>query len=226
MSKWQVSLLDPAKVVLVQIGQILVNIFLVIIILIVGWVISKFIKAFVTKLLKSLKLDDLSKRIELDSILSKGGITSSFSELLGVICYWLALLITVVVAINSIGLTIAADLLSQIVLYIPNVIAAIFILILGMFVAKILNNIIKTTAANTGLSQANLLSKIVEVVVMVFAIAIALEQLKIGANIVALSINIVLASLGLGLALAFGLGCKDIAEKAIADFLEKLKSKK
>lgn len=226
MDKWQVSLLDPAKVILVQVGQMLVNILLVIVILIIGWAISKLIKTVVIRILKALKFDDLSKNIELDSILSKGGITASFSELVGAICYWLALLVTVVVAVNSIGLTIAADLLSRIVLYIPNVIAAIFILILGMFVAKILTNIVKTTAANTGLSQVNLLSKIVEVAVMIFAIAIALEQLQIGAITIALAINIILASLGLGLALAFGLGCKDIAGKSVAEFIDKIKSKK
>lgn len=226
MGNWQVSFIDPAKVVIAQIGQFMVNLLGVLLILIVGWVISKAIKSVVTKLLKVLRLDELSKRIELSSILAKGGITATFSELVGIICYWLALLITVVLAINSLGLTIAADLLSRIVLYIPNVIAAIFILILGMFVAKVLTNIVKTTAANTGLSQANLLSKIVEVVVMIFAIAIALEQLGIHANIVAYAINIVLASLGLGLALAFGFGCKDIAGKVTADFIEKMKSKK
>ncbi len=226
MVNWQMSLLDPARVVMAQIGQFMVNLLLVIIILIVGWLISKFIKALVTKLLKSLKFDELSSKIELTGILAKGGISYSFSELIGIICYWLALLITVVVAVNAGGLTIAADLLSRIVLYVPNVIAAIFILILGMFVAKILNNIIKTTATNSGLSQVNLLSKTVEVVVMIFAIAIALEQLNIQATIIAFAINIVLASLGLGLALAFGLGCKDIAAKFAVEFVEKLKSKK
>jgi len=226
MANWQLGLLDPAKVVLAQIGQFLVNLLVVLLILIIGWVISKLIKIIVTKLLKALKLDELSKRIELSNILAKGGITNSVSELVGIICYWLALLVTVVVAVNAVGLTIAADLLSRIVLYIPNVIAAIFILILGMFVAKILTNVIKTAAANSGLSQANLLSKIVEVVVMIFAIVIALEQLNIRANIIAFAISIILASLGLALAIAFGFGCKDIAAKIAADFFEKLKSKR
>lgn len=226
MGNWQSSIIDPAKVVLAQIGQLLVNLLIGILILIIGWLISKLLKTIVTRLLRVIKVDELSKKIELDNILAKGGISYSFSELVGVICYWLALLITVVVAINAGGLTVAADLLGQIVLYVPNVIAAIFILILGMFVAKILHNIVKTAANNSGLSQANLLSKIVEVAVLIFTIAIALEQLNIGANIIAFTVNIVLASIGLALALAFGLGSKDIAAKSLADFIEKLKARK
>src|SRR5208283_3611247 len=100
--------------------------------------ISKLIRTVVTKGLRAVKLDELSDRIELEALLEKGGISYSLSELIGIICYWLALLVTFMVAINSIGLTIAAELLNKVVLYIPNVIAAVFILILGMFIATLL----------------------------------------------------------------------------------------
>ena len=223
---WQEVLLEPAKVVFGQIGQFLISILLVIVILIIGWLISKLIRGLVTRVLKTLKLDDLSDRIELDTLLKKGGIQYSLCELIGVICYWLALLVTFVVAINAIGLTVAADLLNKVVLYIPNVIAAIFILILAMFIASVLKNIVHTAATNAGIAQANLLSRIVEVIVIVFAIAMALQQLNIRATVIELAITILLASAGLAVAIAFGLGCKDIAARHMSDWIEKLKSKK
>lgn len=226
MNNWSTVLLEPARVVLAQIGQFLVNVLLVIIILIVGWVISKAIKSLIAQLLKALKLDDLSKRIEMDELLKKGGITHSLSELISVIFYWLALLITFVVAVNAIGLTTAADLLNRITLYIPNIIAAIFILILGMFVATVLRNIVKTAATNAGLSQASLLAKITETTIIVFALLITLEQLNVGAKIIELTVSILLGAIGLAFALSFGLGCKDIAAKYMADFIEKIKSNK
>lgn len=218
-------LLEPAKTLVAQIGQFLLNVLGVIVILIIGWMISKLIKAVVTRVLRTVRLDVLSERIELDSILAKGGISYSLSELLGVICYWLAILVTFVVAINAIGLTTAADLLNRIILYIPNVIAAIFILILGMFVATLLRNIVRTTAINAGITQVNLLSKIIEVAVIIFTVAIALEQLNIGAKIIELTVTVVLGSLGLAIALAFGLGCKEMAAKSLSDLVDKLKKK-
>lgn len=225
MSNLQLILLEPAKTVFSQIGQFLVNVLLVIIILIIGWVISRIIKAMVTKVLEAVKLDALSKRIELDSLLAKGGIKYSFTELIGVICYWLMLLVTFVVAINAVGLTIVADLLNRIILYVPNVVAAIFILILGMFVATLLGNIVQTAANNIGLSQAKFLTKVTEVVVVAFAIFITLEQLKIGIRITEITLSIILGSLGLGLALAFGLGCRDLAGKFVEELIDKLKKK-
>jgi len=226
MSNWQVVLLEPAKTVLSQISQFLVNVLLVVIILFIGWIIAKAIKTLVTKILRTIKLDQLSDQINLESVLAKGGISYSLSELIGVICYWLALLITFVVAVNAIGLTVAADLLNRIVLYVPNIIAAIFILILGMFVATLLSNIVKTAANNAGVSQAKLLGKIVEVLVLMFAVVITLEQLHIATKIIELTITVLLASLGLALALAFGLGCHELAAKYVSELIESLKSKK
>ncbi|MBF0522184.1 MAG: hypothetical protein HQL24_03905 [Candidatus Omnitrophica bacterium] len=224
MGNFQGVLITPAKVVLAQVSYFVSSIFMVIFLLIVGWLISKFvIEIGVTRILKLLKLDELAHKIELDILLEKGGISYSLSELVGVICYWLSLLITFVVALNSVGLTIAAELLQRITLFVPNIIAAIFILIVGMFAAVLLRNIVKAAASNAGISQVNFFSKLTEIVVMVFAIAMALDQLQIGAKIVELTIGIILGSLGLGFAIAFGLGCKDIVSKSVSEFISTLK---
>jgi hypothetical protein len=225
MSSWTVVLLEPARVVLSQISQFLVNILLVLIILIIGWLISKVIRTLVTKGLKMVRLDELADRIELDSLLEKGGITYSLSELVGAVFYWLGLLVSFMVAINAVGLTIAAELLNKVLLYIPNVIAAMFILVLAMFVATLLKNIVLTAANNAGLSQGTFLSKVVEVIVVVFAILIALEQLGIGVKVTEITLSIILGSAGLGLALAFGLGCKEQAGRFVNELVEKLKKK-
>ncbi|MFH1398411.1 MAG: hypothetical protein ABIH27_07680 [Candidatus Omnitrophota bacterium] len=226
MSGWQLILIEPTKTLVLQISQFLGNLLLVCIILIIGWLVAKAFKSLVIKVLKTVKLDELSERIELGILLAKGGITYNLSELIGVVCYWLVLLVATVVAVNSIGLTIAAELLNRVVLYIPSVIAAIFILVLGMFMATLLRNIVQTAANNAGLYQAKFLAKLVETSVIVFAIIISLEQLNIGARLIELIISVVLASFGLALAIAFGLGCKELAGKFMADLLDKMKSKK
>ena len=223
MSNWVSVLLEPVKTVLSQIGQFLLNVVAVLIILLVGWINSKIVRTLVTKVLR--RADSFSERIGLDDLLAKGGISYSFSELLGAISYWVGLLITFMVAVNAIGLTIVATLLNSIVLYIPNVVVAIFVLVIGMFIATLLRNLVQTAANNAGLAQTKVLAKAVEVIVMVFAIIIALEQLGIGAKIIELTVSILLTSLGLGVALAFGLGCKEIAGRFVGDLIDKLKKK-
>lgn len=221
MNNWNEILFEPMKTVLAQMGQFAVGVLLVLLILCIGWIIAKVIRAVVVKLLKMLKLDGLSDQIGLKGVLKKGGIESPLSVLVGGICYWLVFLITFVVALNAVGLTIAADLLQRIALFLPNIIVAIFILIIGMFTAVIMKNIVKTTGSNAGIPQVDLLSKITQVSIMIFAGAMALGQLQIGAQIIELTIAIILGSLGLGLALAVGLGCKDIVRDLVKDYLDK-----
>lgn len=222
---WKSVLLDPIRGMLSLIGVFISKLFIVVIVLFIGWIVAKLIKTIVIKVLNTLKVESLTAKIGLEDFIAKGGFKHGFSELVGMIAYWLAMLVVVVAAVNAIGLTVAADLLNQIVLYIPNVIAAIFILVLGMFGATFLGNIVITTAANAGVDQARMLGKIVEAIIIIFAIAIALEQLKIGTVIIALTINIIVAAIGLGFALAFGLGCKDIAGKYTEELIDKVKSK-
>ncbi len=225
MSNWEVVLLEPARAMLSQVSSFLISALLVIIVLLLGWLFSKAVKTVVTKILKMAKVDEVAGRIGLDKILNKGGITYSIPDLMGGLCYWIGLLITFIVAANSIQLTIVATLLNTVVLYIPNVIAALFVLILGMFVSTLLKNIVQTTANNAGLSQGKLLAQIVETIVLVFAFLVGLEQLRIGIQLTQVTLAIILGSMGLAFALAFGLGCKEIAGKFVSELTEKLKKK-
>jgi hypothetical protein len=120
--------------------------------------------------------------------------------------------------------------MDKIILYVPHIVAAIFVLFLGMFAATILSSIVKTASANAGIEQGSLFGRIVHITVIAFTVAIALEQLKIATltihSTVSIIIAVVLGSLGLGIALAFGLGCKDLVAKYVEDFIDKVKSKK
>ncbi len=226
----QIVYLEPAKMMLSRIGDIFIKVVVVLIVLLIGWIIAKTLKGLITKLLKAIKVDDVSQKINLNTLLSKGGVNTSVSELIGVICYWIIMLVTFFVAMNTAGLAQAAELLEKIILYIPNIIAAIFVLLLGMFAATLLSSIIKTASANAGIEEGPLFGKITQIAVVIFAAAIALEQLNIATmtihSTISIIIAVVLGSFGLGFALAFGLGCKDLVGKSVADFLEKIKSKK
>lgn len=225
MNNWQSVLLEPARVMLAQIGQFVVKAFSVFVILGLGLLVARIIKAFITKVLRAAQLDRFSDWIELDSILEKGGIKYSLSELLGVISYWIVLLVTFVITLSAVNL-VPATVLDRIVTYIPNVITAIFVLIVGLFAATLLRNIVQTASANAGVVHAVMLAKITNVIIIVFTLFIVLEQLQIGIRISEITLGIALGSIGLALALAFGLGCRDLAGRFTSDLIERLKNKK
>jgi hypothetical protein len=86
----------------------------------------------------------------------------------------------------------------------------------------LLGGIVQTAAANAGMGQARGLGQITRVVVILFASAIALEKF-FSSVIIQATFTIVVAAVAFALALAFGLGCKDIAGKTMADFLDKIR---
>jgi len=129
-----------------------------------------------------------------------------------------------IASLNALQLTTAAQLLEQVFTFLPNVVAAIFILIVGVFASAFLATTIRTAASNAGVTQAHLLGQVVQAVVIVFASVAALQQLQI--QLVGEAFLIVLAAVCFGLALAFGLGCKDLAGRWVGDLIEQLTARK
>lgn len=222
---WTFVAMETARAMFTRIGAFIPKLIGVLIILIIGWLIAKIIEELLVRSLKLIRLDTLSEKSGTSNFLAKGGIKYTLSELIGALVYWIVLLIVIITALNALQWTVAAELLNTVVGYIPNIIVAIFILVLGMFVSTLLGTVIRTAASNAGITQAKLLGQITQAVVIIFAAVIALQQLKIQTTILLSVINIVVAAIGLALGLAFGLGCKDIAGKAVADFLDRLKKK-
>ena len=222
---WTFVIMESVREMLTKVGGAIPRIIGVLIILIAGWLLSKLIETLIVRGLKLVRLDTLSEKSGTSNFLAKGGIKYTLSELIGVLVYWIVVLIVIITALNSMQWTVAAELLNTVVAYIPNIIVAIFILVLGMFVSTLLGTIIRTAASNAGITQSKLLGQITQTVVIIFAAVIAMQQLKIQTGIILNVINIILAATGLALGLAFGLGCKDIAGKSVEDAISKLKKK-
>jgi len=214
---------DPVKAMLIKVWSYVPVLAGAIVILVIGWLVAKFIEALVVRVLKAIRLDTASDKAGISNVLAQGDIKLTLSEVLGAIIYWIIILVVIATALGAMNLTVAAELMARLVEYVPNILAAVFILIVGTFLANFISSIVRTAASNAGINKAKLMAKITNTVIIVFAVIIAVEQLKIATTVIVLAVNIILISLGLGIALAFGLGCKDIAGKAVQDIINSLK---
>lgn len=222
---WNVVVIDPVREMLARVAVFLPTLIGVLVILIIGWIIAGGLKSIVVKVLKLIQLDTASEKSGLGDVLRRGGIRQTLSELIGVLIYWLVMLLVFMTALNALGMTVAASLLDKVILYIPNVIAAVFIMALGIFFASMVGTVVRTASSNAGISQAKFLGQLTQTVIIIFAVVITLEQLNIAATVLSFSLNIVLGSIGLALALAVGLGSKDIAGKLMQELVDKIKGK-
>lgn len=218
------ELFAPVKDLLLRSWNFFINFLGAVIIFVIGWLVAKLIKNVVTKVLKALRIDSISEQAKIKEFLSKGGIKHSLSEIVGIIIYWIIIVGVLISSLNLLALTGVSNLLDKILGYTPNVLGALIILVLGILISAFVASVVRTAAANVGISQSGVLSKVAQVAIIVFAIIVALDLLDIGKVLIS-AMNIILATIGLGIALAFGLGCKDIAAKFTSDVIEKLKKK-
>ena len=128
------------------------------------------------------------------------------------------MILTLIAALDALGLPIVSDILDDIFLYIPNVVAAVLVLSLGILLGNLLSDVVRTAASNAGLANSEGLGKTAFYAIMLFSGAIALVQLGIGEQLVAAVFVIAFGALALALALAFGLGGREAA----AEYLKKI----
>ncbi len=193
-------------------------------ILFIGSIIAKLIEEIIIRVLKVITLDKIADQIHLSGVLAKGGIRRKLSELIGGIVYWIVMLAFVMTALNALNLTVAAELFEKIVSFLPNVIAAVFILIVGVFASAFLATTVRTAASNAGILQAHLLGQGVQTVMVVFTMVAALQQLQI--QFVGEVFLIILAGISLGAAISFGLGCKDMAGRWVGGLVDQIQTRR
>lgn len=195
------------------IGEFLPNILAAILILLVGWIAAKVLKAAVGRVLKLVRFPVLAQKAGIDEFLQKGGIERSSADLLAVLVYWLVMLIVLVTAVNALGLQVASQLLNQILLYIPNIIVAVIVVTVGLYAANFVAGLVRTAAANAGIEEAVLVAALSRYALIIFTFAIALNQLRIGEVIVANGFLILFGAACLAAALAVGLGGRDVVAR-------------
>ena len=195
------------------IGDFLPNILAAVFILFVGWIIARVFKAGVGRILRTIKFPMLAERAGIDGFLKTGGVKQTSTDLLAVLVYWLVMLIVLVTAVNALRLEMASELLSQIMRYIPNIIVAVIVLVVGLYAANFVAGLVRTTAANAGIAEAEIVAALARYALIIFTFAIALNQLGIGEGIVANGFLILFGAACLAGALAVGLGSRDVVNR-------------
>lgn len=210
-------MLEPAKAFLIQLVTFLPIFFLAIAVLVIGWLLAKFLQFIVVRGLKAVNFNVVTEKAGIDSFFKQGGIKKTTIDVLGILIYWLTILVALLVAFNVLGLRDVSELFKQVAFFIPNVIVAVLIIAIGLYFARFFSDAIVAYAKNVGIEDADLMGRVTRYAIMIFVVTIALAQVNVGADIIRWTFFILFAGIVLALALAFGLG----GQKWAAGQLEK-----
>lgn len=185
------------------------------VLLVLGWMLAKVARTGVMRLLKMMHFDRATEKSGLEAFMQHAELDVSLASVIGNLVYWLIILVMIVTVANSLGLQMVADLFNKVVLYIPNVIVAILVLVFGAILARFINRLVFAWLSNVEFEGALTVSTFSEYAMMVFVFFIAMEQLQIANELLTAAFIIAFGAIGLAFAIAFGLGGKEWASKAL-----------
>ncbi len=183
-----------------------------IIVLLIGVVVAWIVAKLTVRILVFLRLDRVLTRMGWGRALEKGDVRHSLFGLLGAVAGVLLFLVFLENAVVIWKLTVLSKLLESLVLLIPQLIAAVVVVLVGWGLAAGVSRAVQRTLVQEEFERARLTGRIVYAVILALAVAIALVELKIAEAIVSGAFLIAFGTLGLALVLAFGLGSRRAVE--------------
>lgn len=195
------------------------------IILVIGWLIASLIARGIVALLHMVRFNELATRSGFSDFVQKMGTESDASGLIATVVKWFIQLIVLVVAFDALGLPAVSDVLRQLLLWLPNLIVALVVLMIGGLAANALARIVRGATDEAGFDNPDLLSKIAAIAVWAFAIVIAVNQIGVATTLVNTLFMAVVGALALAFGLAFGLGGRETAGEILRNWHRKLRDR-
>lgn len=187
--------------------------------LIVGWLVARISQAVIARLLRRLGLDHLSDRTGIARGLTTIGVQSTLSFLLARITYWLILIFFILLALGALGLTdVVTSALSGFFTFLPRLVAAMAIFLVGAFIARIVGDAITAVSLQSDIPSGRVLGRAVRYGLLLVVVILALDELGVQTTILTTIIIVTVSAVALGLALAFGLGNQQLAHGIMAGF--------
>ena len=215
VSEWSVALMSSLATAMSLLFSAVPKVLGFAVILLLGWLIASLVEKGVAALLRTVRFNDLSERSGLAEFVRKMGADTDSSGMIGAVAKWFIRLIALVVAFDALGLPAVSDVLRQLLLWLPNVVVALVVLVVGGLAARALRNLVRGAATEGGLANPKFLAQVAHALVWAFAIVVAVNQIGIATDLVNTLFMAVVGAVALALALAFGLGGRDTASRIV-----------
>jgi hypothetical protein len=196
------------------------------VILIVGWFLSSLIEKGLAAILRRVRFNELAERSGFADFVNKMNVGVDAAGMIGLVVKWFIRIIALVVAFDALGLPAVSDVLRSFLMWMPNLIVALVVLVIGGLLARALSNLVRGSAAEAGLTNANMLAKLASVMVWAFAIVVAVNQVGVASTLVNTLFMAFVGALALGAGLAFGLGGRDTASQIVRGWYDTAQANK
>lgn len=210
--------IDALTKIVVDIINFIPNLINGLIILFVGYVIALFVRWVLRGVLRRVRFDPLVERSGITGSLRGLGIVTPLSTILAQTIFALLLISFLITATRLMGLEAVAQLLERLLTFLPSLIAALIVFLLGGIVAQYVGNLVTTVASAAGLEYAGRLGRILQYVISLFVVILALGVMGIDTALLVTTLTILIGAFGLAVGLALGLGARHVVYNILAGY--------
>ena len=194
------------------------NVVTSILIIIIGYIICKIIAKVIKKALQKVGIDKVGEKLNEIDIVQKSKIEIKISTVLSKIVYYFLMLFFAVAATSVLGIPEISQLVADIFNFVPRLIVALIVLVLGTLIADALRKMVHTGLKSLGVSSAGILASVVFYFLFINIVISALSQAEINTEFLSQNISIVIGGIVAAFALGYGLASKDVMANMIASF--------
>src|SRR3989344_7411004 len=185
---------------------------------VLGWIIAVALGNLVEQVVRALRVDSLLAKLDFEKTLERGGWRLNSGAFVGGLVRWFLIIVFLLASVNIIGLSQVSDFLTQVLLYLPNVVVAALILIIAALVAEAVERLARGSVEAAGF-RGSLIGVVARWAIWLFAFVAALQQLGVATALLQTVVTGLVAALAIAFGLSFGLGGKDAA----ASFIERVR---
>jgi hypothetical protein len=210
---WEQTLLDPLRDLGGQAVASLSSLFGMFILVLLGLTVGWLAKEMVYRTLRAVHFDNLCERLGVTLEIERLGVMRSPSYLSGQIVQGFIVLTALLAGLNALHSQWTQNLVERFFLYLPHLLAALIILVVGSLVSRFLGRSVLIAAVNAHMPSARFVSAGVRVFVLVLAVVVGLDELGIGRTTIIVTFSILFGGVVTAVAIAFGLGARDLARE-------------
>lgn len=192
------------------------NVVVAVIIFVLGWLIGAALGRIVNQVIKAVKLDTALKSTGLNEVVERAGFSLDSGAFLGMLVQWFFIVVFLMASLEVLGLTQVNAFLQGVVLsYLPQVIVAALMLLVGAVVAHVARDVVAGAARAANVAGADMAGSVAKWAIWIFTVLAVLAQLQVATAFVQTLFTGVVVAVSLAVGLAFGLGGQEAAARAI-----------
>jgi hypothetical protein len=191
-------------------------------ILMVGFAIAKMIERGTDIGLHRIGFDRWMREGGVTEALERAGTTLDPSSVLAKLVFWTVMLLVILLAANALGIAAVSVLFAELLAYIPNVITAVVVLVIGILLGEFVKDLVLASAG--GVPGGIHLARLAKAAIILLAVFMAFDQLDIAQDILLVFFVAVVGAAALAAGIAFGLGGRDVAAEITRDYYNRIKA--